>query len=140
MATIADIKELECPGTPLFLIECTLKSGDVHHWSTHKVNLNGTSYEARVLQHNVFEMKSSSEDATDGTSKITVTFANADSELSPIERTIGWKGAKVIITFLFFDFDNSVPASDPRIVFRGMSNAPDESTEAGIKLTFTNRL
>lgn len=140
MPAIADIKELECPETPLFLFQCTLKSGDVHSWSTHQVTVNGVSYEARVLQHNLFEMKSSSDDATDGISKVSVTLANADSFLSPIERTIGWKGARVIITFLFFSFANSAPASDTRVVFRGIANAPDDSTETGLKLTFTNRL
>src|SRR5438270_414000 len=104
MTPIADIKELECPETPLFLIECTLKTGDIHRWSTHQVTINGASYEARVLQHNLFEMKSSSEGATDGVSKVSITLANADSYLSPIERTIGWKGARVVITFLFFSF------------------------------------
>jgi len=140
MPAIADVKELECAETPLFLFDCTLKSGEVYHWSTHKVTVNGTLYEARVLKQNVFEMKSSSDDATDGTSNISVTLANADAYLSPIERTIGWKGARVTVTFLFFSLANSTPASDSRVVFRGIANAPDESTETGLKLTFTNRL
>ena len=140
MPAIADVKEVESAETPLFLFDCTLKSGDVHHWSTHTVTVNGTLYLARVLQHNLFEMKSSSDDATDGTSKISVTLANADSFLSPIERAIGWKGARVTVTFLFFSLADSAPASDSRVVFRGVANAPDESTEAGLKLTFTNRL
>ena len=140
MPAIADVKEVECAETPIFLFDCTLKSGDVHHWSTHRVTINDTLYEARVLQQNVFEMKSSSNDATDGTSTISVTLANADSFLSPIERTIGWKGARVTVTFLFYSLANSTPASDSRVVFRGIANAPDESTELGLKLTFTNRL
>src|SRR6202011_2825788 len=110
MPAIADIKELECPETPLFLFQCTLKSGDGHRWSTHQVTVNGLSYEARVQQHNLFEMKSSSDDATDGISKVSVTLANADSLLSLIERTIGWKGARVTITFLFFSFASAAPA------------------------------
>jgi hypothetical protein len=140
MPAIADVKELERAETPLFVFDCTLKSSEVHHWSTHRVTINGTLYEARVLQQNLFEMKSSSNDATDGTSNISVTLANADSFLSPIERTIGWKGARVTVTFLFFNLANSTPASDSRVVFRGIANAPDESTETGLKLTFTNRL
>jgi hypothetical protein len=140
MPSIADVKELETPETPLFLFECTLKSGDLNRWSTHKVTVGGQTYEARVLQHNLFEMKSSYDEATDGISKVSVTLANADGLFSPIQRTIGWKGARVKITFLFFSLANGAPASDSRVVFRGIANAPDESTETGLRLTFTNRL
>src|SRR5260370_38625003 len=140
MASIADVKELESAETPLFLFDCTLKSGDVHRWSTHQVTVGGHTYEARILQHNLFEMKSSYKESTDGISKVSVSLANADAFLSPIERTIGWKGARVTITFLFFSLANNAPASDSRVVFRGIANAPDESTETGLKLTFTNRL
>src|ERR1700682_1699173 len=107
MPTIADVKELELAETPIFLFDCTLTSGEVHHWSTHKVIVNGFSYEARVLQQNLFEMRSSSDNATDGTSNISVTLANTDAFLSPIERTIGWKGARLTVTFLFFNLPSS---------------------------------
>jgi Putative phage tail protein len=140
MPSIADVKELECADTPLFLIECTLKSGDVQRWSTHQITAEGQTYEPRVLRHNLFEMKSSNAEATDGISKISVTLANADGFLSPIQRTIGWKGARVTIKFSFFSLANATPASDSRVVFRGIANAPDESNETGLKLTFTNRL
>ncbi len=140
MAHIADIKELACAETPLFLLDCTLKSGDAYHWSTHAVTVNNIPYDARILQHNIFEMKSSSENATDGISSVSVTLANADALLSPIERNIGWKGAKVTVTFLFYSLATAAPASDTRVVFRGIANAPDESTETGLKLTFSNRL
>src|SRR5579872_1111824 len=140
MTTITDVKELECAETPIFLIDVTLKSGDIQRWSTHKVTVNGESYEPRVLQHNLFEMKSSSDAATDGVSKVSVTLANADGYFSGIQRSVGWKGARVTITFLFFSLANGAPVSESRIVFRGIANAPDESTETGLKLTFTNRL
>ncbi|MGA2598948.1 MAG: phage tail protein [Bryobacteraceae bacterium] len=140
MAVIADVKELECPDTPLFLFTCTLVSGDVFNWSSHHVTVAGTEYEARVLRHNLFEMTSSPAAATDGVSKISVTLANADAVLAPIERTIGWKGAKLTVTFLFFSLADATPASDTRVVFRGIANAPDNSTEAGLRLTFNNRL
>src|SRR5258708_2083133 len=140
MPSIADVKELETPETPLVLFECTLKSGDVNRWSTHKVTVDGHTYDASVLQHNLFEMKSSYDEAADGISKVSVTLANADAFFSPIQRTTGWKGARVKITFLFFSLVNGAPASDSRVVFRGIANARDESTETGLRLTFTNRL
>jgi hypothetical protein len=140
MPTIQDLKEMEVPGTPLFLFDCTLKSGDVQRWSTHHVTVNGHVYLARVLKHNLFELKSSPEATTDGISKVSITLANADSFLSSIERNVGWKGAQVTITFLFFDLKNGVAASESQVAFRGAANPPDESTESTLRLSFTNRL
>src|SRR5713226_7554674 len=140
MPTINDLKELELPGTPLFLFECKLTSGDVHRWSTHKVTVDGQLYLARVLRHNLFDLKSASDEATDGISKISITLANADSLFSPIERNVGWKGAQTTIKFLFFDLKNGVAVSESRVVFRGVANPPEESTETGLRLSFTNRL
>src|SRR5579864_8169965 len=140
MATINDLKELEVPGTPLFLFDCTLKSGTLQHWSTHAVTVNGQAYVARVLKYNLFELNSSPEAVTDGVSKVSITLANADSFLSAIERNIGWKGAQLTVTFLFFDLKNAVAASDSRVVFRGIANPPDESTESTLRLSFTTRL
>ena len=52
MTPINVLKELEVPGTPLFLFDCTLPTGDVQHWSTHNVTVNGQQYLSRVLKHN----------------------------------------------------------------------------------------
>ncbi len=140
MATINELKELAVPGTPLFLFDCTLQSGDLQHWSTHPVTVAGQTYLARVLKHNLFELNSSPEAATDGASKVSITLANSDSLLSSIERNVGWKGAQITVTFLFYDLKNGVAASESQILFRGIANPPDESTESTLRLSFTTRL
>src|SRR5947209_7984919 len=140
MATINDLKELEVPGTPVFLFDCTLISGDVQRWSTHRIADQGHTYAARVLKHNLFELRSSSDEGTDGISKVSLTLANADSLLSAIERDTGWKGAALTIRFQFFDIKKSSPESESQVVFRGIANPPDESTESTLRLSFTNRL
>ena len=140
MSTINVLKEQEVPGTPLLLFDCTLSTGDVEHWSTHNVTVNGLQYLSRVLKHNVFDLNSSPEAATDGVSTVSITLANADSFLSSIERDIGWKGSKLVVTFLFFDLTNQVVASDSQVVFRGIANPPDQSTESALRLSFTNTL
>ncbi|HUA18320.1 MAG TPA: phage tail protein [Bryobacteraceae bacterium] len=138
--SINTLKELEVPGTPLLLFDCTLSSGDVQRWSTHPVIVNGAQYLSRVLRHNVFDLTSSSELAVEGASTVSITLANADSFLSSIERNIGWKGAQLSVTFLFFDLANGVAASDSQVVFCGVANPPDQSTELTLRLSFTNRL
>ena len=140
MTPINVLKELEVPGTPLFLFDCTLPTGDVEHWSTHNVTVNGQQYLSRVLKHNLFDLNSSPEAATDGVSKVSITLANADSFLSSIERNVGWKGSGLVVTFLFFDLTNQAVASDTQVIFRGIANPPDQSTESTLRLSFTNTL
>jgi Putative phage tail protein len=140
MTPINVLKELEVPGTPLFLFNCTLPTGDVQYWSTHNVTVNGQQYLSRVLKHNIFDLNSSPEAATDGVSIVSITLANADSFLSSIEQNIGWKGSTLVATFLFFDLANQVVASNSQVVFRGIANPPDQSTESTLRLSFTNTL
>ena len=140
MTTIDVLKELEVPGTPLLLFNCTLPTGDVQYWSTHSVTVNGQQYLSRVLKHNIFDLNSSPEAATDGVSTVSITLANADSFLSSIEQNIGWKGSNLVVTFLFFDLTNQVVASNSQVVFRGIANPPDQSTESTLRLSFTNTL
>jgi hypothetical protein len=140
MTPINALKEQEVPGTPLFLFDCTLPNGQVLSWSTHNITVNGTSYLARVVKHNLFELNNSPETATNGVSSVSITLANADALLSPIQPEVGWKGSGLVVTFLFYDLINQVVASDSQIVFRGIANPPDQSTESTLRLSFTNRL
>ena len=135
MPTIDQLKEEQTPPTPLFLFDCTLRNGSVERWGTHAVSFGGNSYDARLLKHNLFELAVSSED-----SKISVTLANADSRFSEIERETGFRGAQVTVQFVFYDLVAQAAASEARIVFRGIANSAEETTEAALRVTFTNRL
>ncbi len=140
MATIDTYKEQEAPPTPLFLFDCVLSSGSTESWATHAVTFSGTSYSARLLKHNLFQLRASSNDGLDGTATISVTLANADSHFSQIERETGFKGAQVTIQFLFYDLVANAAASEARVVFHGVANPPDDITESSFRVTFNNRL
>ncbi len=135
MPTIDDLKEEQAPPTPLFLFECTLRDGSIERWGTHAVTFDENSYAARLLKHNLFELAAAPEDT-----KISVTLANADSHFSEIEREIGFRGAQVAVRFLFYDLIAQVAASEARTVFRGIANTAEETTEAALRVSFTNRL
>lgn len=140
MATIDVLKEQQTPPTPLFLFDCLLASGSTERWSTHAVTFSGNAYNARLLKHNLFELRASTEDGLGGSAKITVTLANADSHFSQIERETGFKGSQLTITFVFFDLVTGTAASESRVVFRGTANPPQEITESAFTVTFNNRL
>lgn len=140
MATIIELKEQSITETPLLLFECELATGAVERWSTNRVEVDGQTYEARVLRHDLFELRSGSDEGIDALARVSISLANADSHFSQIERNTGWKGSKVTIRFLFFDMKQGVAASESRVLFRGVADPPNEITESTFRLTATNSL
>lgn len=140
MSTINELKQQAITATPLFLFDCKLAPGTVERWSTHGVTVDGQQYKARVLQHNLFELRASSDEGLDSVAKIALTLANADSYFSEIQQNVGWKGAQITVRFVFYDLASNAPASESRVIFQGVANSPDEIREATLRLSFTNRL
>ncbi len=138
--SVYQLKEVECPGTPLFLFDCTLGDGSVQSLSTHPVSWNGTSYSARVLDHNAFEFQNGIDAAIGSATSLRILLADADAVMTQVDQTVGWKGAEVAVTFLFFDLSTGTPASDGIVVFRGMADPVNEATETTLQLSFVNRL
>ena len=102
MLSIYDLKEQAVTDTPLLLFDCLLPNGQMESWSTHQVTYNGTTYAPRVMRHNLFEVQTSSDQGVDGIPRISLSLANADSYFSQLEREVGWKGATLTGTFLFY--------------------------------------
>src|SRR5262249_41939414 len=97
-------------------------------------------YSARVLQHNVFSIQTSSDQGLDAIPKISLKLGNADSRFSEIERATGFKGAKLTVRFLFYDLRADRPVSDGLVIFQGITNPPDEIREATFQLSAINRM
>ncbi|MBI2686420.1 MAG: hypothetical protein HYX27_08895 [Acidobacteria bacterium] len=140
MPTIFEIKEQEVLETPILLFDCELRNGQHEYWATHQVSFDGNLYLATLVDHSQFDMRAQSEDGIDAAAKISLTLANTDSRYSQVERTIGWKGAKLTVRFVFFDLKNDAPASEAPVLFRGVANAPENMKESTLRLSFNNRL
>lgn len=138
--SIYSIKEREILDTPILLFECTLSDGSVERWATHSISVNGNDYEARILSHNAFELRAGSDDGIDGASRLSVTLANADSHFSQIERTVGFRGASLVLRFAFFDLQSGAATTQPMVLFKGTANPPELYTESRFRLAFTSRL
>src|SRR5260370_39295789 len=103
MPTIFQAKEQTVTDTPLLLFDCVLANGVTERWSTYALPLGSDQYAARVVKHNVFEFQSASDRAVDAIPRLSIDLANADSHFSEIERSVGWKGAKITASFVFYD-------------------------------------
>ena len=140
MQSLLTAKEQLSADTPLFFFDCTLADGSARHWSSRTFTWNGTSYEPRVLRHNLFEAQLASENQVGGVPKLTFELANADSELSQIEHEIGFKGSSLTVQAVFVDLIAGAATTDPLVVFRGLINPPDMITEASFRLSAMNRI
>lgn len=140
MSTINQIKQLAEADTPLLFFQCTMPSGDVEYWSTHAVPFNGQNYSARVLKHNLFSLQLAAGDAMDGISQLSLTLANADSTLSELEATIGFKGSQLTVFFAFIDLPSLTVTTESTILFMGTAGDPDQITESTFTLSFTSKL
>src|ERR1017187_4633925 len=101
MQSTSSLKEQAVTDTPLLVFDCVLSNGTTESWSTHKVTVGATTYAARVIQHSSFDIQTASDQGVDGSPKISMVLANADSHFSEIERATGWKGARLTVGFLF---------------------------------------
>src|SRR5215469_2469967 len=116
------LKEQELTDTPLVLFDCVLADGEQEHWCTHAITVGTTNYDARVLQHSSFDIQTASDQGIDGSPKIVVTLANADSHFSEVEQSTGFKGAQLTVSFIFYDLRNTASLTDPIVVFQGICN------------------
>ena len=140
MLSIYDLKELAVTDTPLLLFQCVLQNGQAEYWSTHQVTYGGNTYAPRVMKHNVFAVQTSSDQGVDAIPRVSLSMANADSYFSELERSVGWKGATLTVTFLFYNLLENAATSNAAVLFQGIVNPPDQSTESLFQLSAVNRM
>lgn len=140
MPTIDEIKEQELLETPVLLFECEFRNGHREFWATHQVRVEGMLFEARLLDHTGFDIRAYSEEGIDASAKVSVILANADSRYSQVERSVGFRGSRLHVRFVFYDLALNTPASEVVTLFRGSGNAPDQIQESTFRVTFSNRL
>ncbi|MBZ5579463.1 MAG: hypothetical protein LAP40_23130 [Acidobacteriia bacterium] len=140
MQSVEQLKEQAVTDTPVLVFDCVLPNGQTEHWCTHALTVGTTSYQARVLEHSAFDIQTASDQGVDGSPRISIVLANADSHFSEIERAYGWKGARLTVSFLFYDLRNQTALTETAVLFQGICNPPDEIREATFRLTAVNRM
>lgn len=140
MPLLQHIKEEEVLDTPLLLFECDLGNGFAEHWSTHHVSFQSHEYEARIVRHNVFQITAPHQDGVESSGKLSLTLANADSHFSQLERAAGFRGARLKVSFVFFDLAAGTATCDPIVIFAGRGDAPEAIEPSEFRVSFSNRL
>ena len=140
MPTAYQVKEQAVTDTPLLLFSCELQGSQTENWSTHQITFSGITYQARVLQHNLYQIQTSSDLGVDAIPKISIALANADSHFSEIERATGFKGANLTVSFAFFDVKQGTATTPVLTLFKGILNPPDEITESTFRITAVNKM
>ncbi len=139
-STAFQVKEQAVTDTPLLLFDCQLPDGTAESWSTHQVTVSGTSYQARVVKYNLYQLQTSSDQGVDAIPKISISLANADSYFSELEQSSGFKGATVTVSFVFFDLVQGAATTPTMPLFLGIFNPPDQITESTFRVTAINRM
>jgi hypothetical protein len=100
----------------------------------------GQQYSARVLKHNLFDLQLSADDAMDGISQLSMVLANADSYMSELNASTGFKGAQLTVSFAFVNLASGTVSTESAVLFNGTAGDPEEITEDSLTLSFTNKL
>src|ERR1700722_10363625 len=140
MQSVLIAKELLSADAPLFFFDCAMSDGTVQHWSSRTITWSGVAYQGRLVRHNLFEAQLASDTQIGGAPKLSFELANADSQLSEVERQVGFKGALLTVRSVFFDLAGGIATTDATVVFHGLVNPPEMITETLFRLSAMNRM
>lgn len=118
------VKEAEESAQPLLLVDITLPDASVLHLATHDLVVDGVTYEARVLDHQIAAIQALSQQGVDVPANVAVPLADADKAMSQVDQEVGFRGARMKLTFLFCDLATG-QLSDKVIPFIGRCGDPD---------------
>jgi hypothetical protein len=139
MTSIEEMKEQRVTSTPILLFDCKLADGTTERWATHAVEADGNTYEARVIAHGSFELRMPGDDSVDAPGRVTLALSNVDGRISQLDRTTGFKGARLLVRFGFFDLETGQAETPLAAIYSGMGQPAEEIREDVARLSFTDR-
>lgn len=128
------------PGILLFDIT-SAEDGTVLHLSQLPYSSGGISYTAQVLGVSGFEQRL--EDSPLGIMAIpdiSIILGDANGSMTTWDNAHYFKGAKITVTFVFYNEQTKGAASsDSRVIFKGICNAPDQVTATQMTISAYSR-
>ncbi len=139
MTSIAEMKEQQTTGTPVLLFDCVFADGSTERWATHRVRAEEHDYDARVLSHSAFELRIPGDETLDTSGRASICVSNVDGRISQLDRSVGFKGSKLLVRFGFFDLESGLAETPLEAIYSGVGQPANEIREDSARLTFTDR-
>lgn len=150
---IITAKELNRAFSPILLAEITFADATVLRMCTRDfrtattgVQYGGHDYLPQILNQEAAAIQILQSDGIDGIPSVTLSLADADRFIwTNYELTKGFKGATLVLRFVFVDFNTATFSSDSMVKFTGLCDPPnvDEDTmtlQAVSKLNMTRAI
>lgn len=147
VGTIHSAKEQALTYQPLLLATITFPDGTVLRLSTHGLRsadggfqYGGNDYLPRILNQEIAAVQALSDGGVDVAPQVTLALNDADQFLwTNYEQPKGFKGAKLALTFVFWNVGENDFSSDSVTKFLGICSAP-QSDETQLTITATSLL
>ncbi|HXS98755.1 MAG TPA: phage tail protein [Candidatus Limnocylindrales bacterium] len=133
---INQAKELGQGFQPLFLFAFGWPDGSTLYVATHAVTYGGNVYQPRVVQGQIDMTQAIGPTGIDVPPTAKIGLADADKEMWAIEQARKFRGAVVVVTFVYYDVDSGQFSTDAIVPFLGKCDRPSVDDE---QLTVTAR-
>jgi hypothetical protein len=100
---------------------------------------NGAEFEARIKNQEIVATQALSENGIDVTPTVTLELADADKTMWAYEKTLGFKGAKLSMYYLFWDVGQNDFSTDYQTIFVGTCG-PGKLTETTLRVQAVSRM
>ena len=128
LSTINLAKEQEATYQPILLADFLFCDGSTLHLCTHPLNateggfqFSGVDYKARLSAHNISEVQALSQQGISLIPSVTLSIEDPDAAIyGANEYTIGFRGAVLTLTLIFWDAGANTFSSDARYIFGGV--------------------
>src|SRR4051812_41447298 len=123
--TINSAKEAAISAMPVFLFDFVWADGSTLSVCSHPLTWDGTFYEARVLQQSIDPIQALSPHGIEIPGAVKLTLADADKGMWAIEQSNKFRGARLTVTFVFYDFESGDFSTDSLVPFVGRVDQPE---------------
>src|ERR1051326_5700979 len=128
--TIDSAKEAGLSAQPIFLFDFSWPDGSTLSVCSHQLTYNTVTYLPRVMAQQIDPIQALSPQGIDIPPSVKLTLADADKDLWAIESTKKWGGARLKVTFLFFDFALGEFSTDSLVPFVGRCDRPEVTDDS----------
>jgi hypothetical protein len=125
MGNINTYKEAAVGAQPIHLFDFYWADGTVLSLASHSLTYLGTPYMGRVLQQAVDPIQALSPHGIDIPGQVRLTLADADKSLYGLDQTKDFRGARLVVTFAYYDFVAAIWSADAMVPFVGRCDEPE---------------